>query len=769
MYKYLPIKLTLGFLLIFGVSQAATIQVNADAPEQLEDGLCSIAEAVIAANTDQAVDGCSAGNGADTILLENQSYILKKADNLTNGPNGLPAIRSEITIQGTLSNENFFENPQAATRIERDTHNAIIPPLPYTDGKPPMRLFYVMEEATLSLKNLFLSGGFTGANETFFNFEERNSLQNKGGAIFNLGTLNLQHVKLQNNHAVGSGGAIYSVGNLVIKDARIIRNHAELFGGGAIDAQGSLMIQRTFLVQNSAELGGAIRFVSSPGQVGNKFVSVNSMIADNRAFRGGAIYMDSGIVSRFLHTTITDNVAHTFDINVTGASGGGLFIEGVKDNTNHQPQVMLGNTIIANNTGNDCLFETAVNLDATGNWFGDNTCNKHADGNSAMFNPKFFTVFNPAFYSNLSSQDDLIPAHSPLIDAATDLICSDPLVGDKDMLGNQRKLDGDGLNGAQCEIGAVERQRSSEHTAFEDNRTFSFNDAPLFRRNEFGGFNLLETIDVNHQWAHFRFDHQDYDQYASLVFLSPPGIQGFQTGVIRLNSRLNTVDGCCTMAGGTIPRINLDDGGLFPPPPKRTEFDMRFQELTYLDQFHLNEQVSILGARAGIQRSENGEVIVLSDFELSGTGQWTTVRTPKMGGIPHVFLTAQTVNGGQPVSVRVRNVTESSFEAALFEEEALMQSGHVSERIAYLLIYSPEQQGKLQLPDRQVSYQLKQIELDHQWQQVFDVEIKLQEDQSRDSELFHLKERVDVIKIGEHVFAQQVSSRGGDPAVLRLR
>ncbi len=743
MYKYLPHQLLIYFLLVFSVSQAATIQVTADLPEQQEDGLCSIAEAIIAANTDQAVDGCSAGNGADTILLENQSgYSISNVDNVTDGPNGLPVIRSEITIQGILSNEYFFKNPRAVTIIGRAARTALDPSLPYSDGNPPMRFFYVMEGAKLSLKNLWLTGGFIGSRETFIGLPEiQNSPLAKGGAIFNLGSLDLQHVNLLNNTAVGSGGAIYSAGNLVIRDTSIKLNQAALLGGGAIDAKGSLTIQRTFLSQNSAESGGAIRFLSSSSQGRNEFVSVNTIFASNRATLGGAIYLDAGVASRFLHTTITNNTAKE--------SGGGLFIEAGNDSD--QPQIDIGNTIIANNTGSDCQFLTPVTIIAAGNWFGDETCNKRADGNPAVVNPSSLSGF-----TNLSTPDVLIPAHSPVIDAGDDKICSDPLVGNQDMLGNPRMLDGNGLNGTQCEIGAIERQRSSALTTFEENTTYRFiNDFTVLRQNEFGGFNLLETIDVNHQWAHFRFDHQNFDQYASLMFLSPPSFQGTQAGAMRLNS----VEGCCTVLNAMFTSS----------PPNRTEFDMRFQEFTYLDQFHLNEQVSILGARVGIQRSENGEVIVLSDFELSGTGQWTTVRTPKMSGIPHVFLTAQTANGGQPVSVRVRNVTESSFEAALFEEEALMQSGHVPERIAYLLIYSPDKQGVLQLPNGQASYQLTQIELDHRWKQVFDVELKLQEDQSKDSELFHLKERVDVIRIGEHVFAQQVSSRGGDPAVLRIR
>src|SRR5687768_18498246 len=40
------------------------------------DALCSLREAVIAANTDTAVDACPAGNGADTIVIPGGVYEL---------------------------------------------------------------------------------------------------------------------------------------------------------------------------------------------------------------------------------------------------------------------------------------------------------------------------------------------------------------------------------------------------------------------------------------------------------------------------------------------------------------------------------------------------------------------------------------------------------------------------------------------------------------------------------------------------------------------
>ena len=47
--------------------QAAGIAVDTTTDELNSDGDCSLREAVQAANTDAAVDGCAAGSGADMI------------------------------------------------------------------------------------------------------------------------------------------------------------------------------------------------------------------------------------------------------------------------------------------------------------------------------------------------------------------------------------------------------------------------------------------------------------------------------------------------------------------------------------------------------------------------------------------------------------------------------------------------------------------------------------------------------------------------------
>ena len=72
-----------------GRSFAASITVDKSSDED-PNGTCTLADAITAANTDTATNGCTAGSGADTITLG--VNITLKAP--------LPDITSEITIEG---------------------------------------------------------------------------------------------------------------------------------------------------------------------------------------------------------------------------------------------------------------------------------------------------------------------------------------------------------------------------------------------------------------------------------------------------------------------------------------------------------------------------------------------------------------------------------------------------------------------------------------------------------------------------------------------
>src|SRR5215210_5647955 len=71
-----------------------TIKVNTIVDESNNDGDCSLREAIQAANTNAAVDGCKAGTGADTIIFSVAGTITVAFSS------DLPTITDDLTIDG---------------------------------------------------------------------------------------------------------------------------------------------------------------------------------------------------------------------------------------------------------------------------------------------------------------------------------------------------------------------------------------------------------------------------------------------------------------------------------------------------------------------------------------------------------------------------------------------------------------------------------------------------------------------------------------------
>ncbi len=139
------------------------------------------------------INAANAAGGANTIsLAPGASYDLTTVNNDWYGPNGLPAISSNLTING-----------YGAT-LERDTGTET----------PDFRLFYVsgglsgLSAGTLTLYNLTLSGGDAQGGSS----NAGGGGLGAGGAIFNQGTVSLDGVTLSGNTASGGNGAVNNLG-----------------------------------------------------------------------------------------------------------------------------------------------------------------------------------------------------------------------------------------------------------------------------------------------------------------------------------------------------------------------------------------------------------------------------------------------------------------------------------------------------------------------------------------------------------------------------
>ncbi|MCL4876277.1 MAG: DUF11 domain-containing protein [Anaerolineae bacterium] len=269
-------------------------------------GTCTIVEAITAANTDAATANCPAGSGNDTIVLT-ANVTLIAVNNTTNGANGLPSITSNITIRG-----NGFT-------IARST----------AGGTPNFRLFHIAAGGNLTLERVIVDNGI--------------SSNAQGGAIYNLGTLNLDSSIVDDSLAAApntggndtaQGGAIYNSGILNITSTTISDSNVTVGAAGGVDspqggglynaASGTVVMTNALFINNNASSSGSAGADNADGggiYNAGSLTIINSAFNDNDAdadsgdagdvARGGAIY-NTGTL------TVTGTTFDGSDLDVDG-------------------------------------------------------------------------------------------------------------------------------------------------------------------------------------------------------------------------------------------------------------------------------------------------------------------------------------------------------------------------------------------------------------------------------------------------------------------
>lgn len=280
------------------VAHAATITVNTTDDELNTDGDCSLREAIQAANTDTAVDGCTAGSGIDTISLPTGFYILTiaGAGENANGTGDLD-ITSDVTINGEYGSGN--------TIIQAGTNS--------TNGID--RVLDVHSGATVEINDVTVRFGRTpGASGEMC-----------GGGIRNYGTLTLN-----NSTVSGNTAPTCVIGNC--------------WGGGICNKENAtLTLNNSTIADNTAVYGGGIY-----NNGDNTVLLIMSTVADNDCtYSGGGIYNDNPLATvRLIRSTVNDNDAGmgdgggiydsgtltldncTVSGNTSGQSGGGIYTAG---------------------------------------------------------------------------------------------------------------------------------------------------------------------------------------------------------------------------------------------------------------------------------------------------------------------------------------------------------------------------------------------------------------------------------------------------------
>ena len=273
-----------------GAIEATTAQ--AAAAPIVPPPACTLADQIIAANTDRAVAGCRAGNGADTIRLTRDILLFSR----------LPAIKSTITIEGnghTISGNGQFRI------FDVDGGHLTVNNLTMTEGRSSNQ-----RGGAIRLQN----GGRAVVNDSSF---FRNSADVGGAIAMELGR--------------GSSE------RLTVKNSSFVQNRSRRVGGAISLDFGSAVIENSSFTRNSAgQSGGGINMHNYT----RLEVTNSSFLSNTSSYGGGALAAEHGATATLTHVTVHNNVS----------SGSGTAIHLFDSSFGSPNRVILRNSIIAGPT-----------------------------------------------------------------------------------------------------------------------------------------------------------------------------------------------------------------------------------------------------------------------------------------------------------------------------------------------------------------------------------------------------------------------------------
>ena len=374
--------------LLFSPAQtvnAASITVNS---------ICSLADAITAANTNSSTGGCAGGSGSDVIRLTGNVTVSSQ----------LPDITTTMTIDG----DGYTIDGGGATRIfnlmraDLTIQNATVQNARGVDRGGAISSYWSRVTVTNSVfsNNVSVhSGEWLGRSE--------------GGAIaMYSGVLSISGSSFDGNHAVEGGALSTSTSGTIYINDSSFTNNSSSGTGGAIKGGKVRVNNSTFGNNSSGFLGGGAIFFGGA----DTGIIKNSTFYGNTGHSGGAIH-NQGDWVEISNSTFKDNIASYVGNSIYTTS------------TTH---TLVRNTIM---TSTSSVSECAGgNSQSIGNYISDGTCSPALS--SGALNLGALTG-SPAYYP--------LQSGSAAIDAGDLDYCLD-----SDIIGTSRP------QGSGCDIGAHE-------------------------------------------------------------------------------------------------------------------------------------------------------------------------------------------------------------------------------------------------------------------------------------------------------------------------
>ncbi len=246
LFRWLPLFLILALLgPTSEVDATGPITVTTTVDEVADNGVCSLREAVLSANSDTAVGGCVSGHGPDTIVFDNPYPDWPAEFKLTlAGADEDSARTGDLDVAGELT---ITGRGQFVT---------------YLDGNSTDRILDILPGAHLVISDVYLTSGQAGVGQG------AGALVRPSAALI-----------VRSSYVVGNvGQGIVARGDLQVHDCTIAMNR----GDGILVDQGVATVTSVSFLQND---GYALRNVK-----GGSLTVMDSEIAYNY---GGIINVDS--------------------------------------------------------------------------------------------------------------------------------------------------------------------------------------------------------------------------------------------------------------------------------------------------------------------------------------------------------------------------------------------------------------------------------------------------------------------------------------------
>ena len=269
---------------------------------------------------------------------------------------------------------------------------------------------------------IYNEGVLTCWSSTFTSNKTNSTVLGGGGAIYNNGTLDIKNASTFTMNTSYDGGAIYNdaAGSLTLDkvtfgDLKKAKSaNTAYHDGGAIYNLGSIDIQNSVLSRNTATNNGGLIYAGVKDSSASITILAHETVSYNTAGNlGGAIY-SSGQV--FLNSTIDgESLATSRDLifdNNYAKSGGAVYIDASTDVTNGK--LIALNTVFSNNkaqNGNGGAI-ALMNMTSTeeniikSSQFTNNTAVLTADdataSGGAVYNTSRLTILNSTFENNFA-------------------------------------------------------------------------------------------------------------------------------------------------------------------------------------------------------------------------------------------------------------------------------------------------------------------------------------------------------------------------------